>query len=242
MIDNLSRKTVHARVVGAQSSTSGDLELEIKNPDANPMWVLEAEHWKSGRKLIAGIDEAGRGAWAGPVSVAAVILPSDRLERPYRDSKTLSAASRERLAIQIKLEALAWAVEFAPAREVDAFGVLEATKRAGLRAIARLEPSPDALVTDYLRLLTDLPLLAPARADSNSYSVAAASILAKTARDTVMRELDLEHPGYSFAKHKGYGVQAHVQALERFGVCDQHRRSFAPIRRRFKQQLALFED
>ena len=215
--------------------------IEATNPDANPMWALEAQHWQLGRQRIAGIDEAGRGAWAGPVSVAAVILPTDGLERGYRDSKTLSASGRERLAVQIKLEALAWAIEFAPASEVDEFGVLEATKRAGLRAIVQLEPRPDALVTDYLRLLTDLPLLAPARADSNSYSVAAASILAKTARDIFMRELDLEHPGYGFAKHKGYGAEAHAQALERLGVCDQHRRSFAPVRRALDAQPQLFD-
>jgi ribonuclease HII len=202
------------------------------------MWSLEAEHWRVGWQRVAGIDEAGRGAWAGSVVVAAVILPKDGLGRPYRDSKTLSAATRECLAEQIKLEALAWAVEFALTTEVDEFGVLEATKRASLRAMARLEPSPDALVTDYLRLSTNLPLLAPAKADTNSYSVAAASILAKTARDATMIAMDLEHPGYGFAQHKGYGVQAHAQALERLGVCDQHRRSFKPVR----QRLGLQED
>ena len=207
----------------------------------DPMWALEAQHWNAGWQHVAGIDEAGRGAWAGPVTVAAVILPADQLERPYRDSKTLSPTRRERLAEEIKLEAFAWAIEFAPASEVDEFGVLEATKRASLRAIARLQTSPDALVTDYLRLTTDLPLLAPAKADSNSYSVAAASILAKTARDALMVALDLEHPGYGFAKHKGYGVQAHAQALEQLGVCDQHRRSFAPIRRALETQARLFE-
>jgi ribonuclease HII len=203
----------------------------IPDPVSDPMWALEAEHWRAGWQRIAGIDEAGRGAWAGPVSVAAVILPKDGLERGYRDSKTLSAAQRERLAERIKLEALAWAIEFAPASEVDEFGVLEATKRASLRAVARLEPAPDALVSDYLRLQTALPLLAPARADANSYSVAAASILAKTARDAVMHSLDLEHHGYGFAQHKGYGVRAHAVALEALGVCAQHRRSFAPVRR-----------
>jgi ribonuclease HII len=207
----------------------------------DPMWALESRHWNDGWQRIAGIDEAGRGAWAGPVAVAAVILPADRLERPYRDSKTLSPARRERLAQEIKLEAIAWAIEFAPASEVDKFGVLEATKRASLRAIARLEPSPDALVTDYLRLETNLPLLAPAKADSNSYSVAAASILAKTARDAIMIAMDLEHPGYGFAKHKGYGAQTHAQALEQLGICDQHRRSFAPIRRALETQPRLFE-
>jgi ribonuclease HII len=212
-----------------------------RNQTLDPMWALEAQHWNAGWQRIAGIDEAGRGAWAGPVTVAAVILPADQLERPYRDSKTLSPAQRDRLADQIKHEAFAWAIEVAPASEVDEFGVLEATKRASLRAIARLEPSPDSLVTDYLRLQTNLPLLAPAKADSNSYSVAAASILAKTARDAIMVAMDLEYPGYGFAQHKGYGVQAHVQALERLGVCDQHRRSFAPIRKVLETQPRLFE-
>jgi ribonuclease HII len=205
------------------------------------MWALEAQHWQHGWQYIAGIDEAGRGAWAGPIAVAAVILPADRLPRPYHDSKTLSATRRERLAREIKLEALAWAIEFAPAAEVDQFGVLEATKRASLRAISRLEPRSDALVTDYLRLATDLPLLAPAKADTNSYSVAAASILAKTARDAIMIAIDLEHPGYGFAKHKGYGAPAHAHALGQRGVCDQHRRSFAPIRRALEDQAGLFE-
>jgi ribonuclease HII len=205
------------------------------------MWALEAQHWQAGWQRIAGIDEAGRGAWAGPVAVAAVILPADRLERPYRDSKTLSAAHRERLAQEIKREANAWAIEFASASEVDQFGVLEATKRASLQAIARLEPSADALVTDYLRLSTDLPLLAPAKADSNSYSVAAASILAKTARDAIMVAMDFEHPGYGFAQHKGYGAQVHAQALEQLGVCAQHRHSFAPVRRVLEVQAPLFE-
>jgi ribonuclease HII len=232
MPDNPKQKQLEA-----QTASPEDRTLE----PSDPMWALEARHWNAGWQRIAGIDEAGRGAWAGPVTVAAVILPTDRLERPYRDSKTLGPTRRERLAEEIKLEAFAWVIEFAPASEVDECGVLEATKRASLRAIARLEPSPDALVTDYLRLNTDLPLLAPAKADSNSYSVAAASILAKTARDAIMVAMDLEHPGYGFAKHKGYGAQTHAQALERLGICDQHRRSFAPIRRALETQPKWFE-
>ncbi len=194
------------------------------------LWKLEAQHWKVGLKCVAGIDEAGRGAWAGPVVVAAVMLPPDAQPRPYRDSKTLSATAREQLALQIKAEALAWATEFAPAAEVDGFGVLAATKRAALRAIAKLQPSPNALVTDYLKLATELPTFAPARADSQSYSVAAASILAKTARDAQMLLLDAVHPGYGFAKHKGYGTKTHQLALQKLGVSVEHRRSFKPIK------------
>jgi ribonuclease HII len=195
----------------------------------DPMWSLEMTHWMNGCLLVAGVDEAGRGALAGPVSVGVVILPPDGLKRDYRDSKILSAKQRQKLALEIQTEALAWRLEFAPASEVDQFGVLEATKRAARRAIARLELQPDALVTDYLKLGLDIPTLAPAKADNNSYNVAAASILAKTARDEFMTQLALEHPEYGFERHKGYGAAIHLQALQEHGAMLEHRRSFAPV-------------
>ncbi len=186
-------------------------------------------HWTNGYSLIAGVDEAGRGALAGPVSVGVVILPPDGLKRDYRDSKTLSEKQRLKLALEIQNEAIAWTLEFAPASEVDKFGVLEATKRAARRAISRLEPQPEALVTDYLKLELPIPTLAPAKADTNSYSVAAASILAKTARDEFMKQLALEHPEYGFEHHKGYGAAKHLKALQEHGAMLEHRRSFAPV-------------
>lgn len=194
-----------------------------------PDLSLERTFWSRGHDHVAGVDEAGRGAWAGPVAVAAVILPSDERDWPFRDSKTLTPARREALASRIREVAVAWAVEFADAREVDEHNVLGATRRAALRALARLDPAPQALVTDYLVLDTALPFLAPPRADSRSTSVAAASILAKTARDEVMRDLDRAWPGYGFADHKGYGAPAHRAALDRLGPCDAHRLSFAPV-------------
>ena len=193
------------------------------------MWSLEILHWAKGAKFVAGIDEAGRGALAGPVCVAAVILPPDQKPRFYRDSKTLSPAKRQQLALEIKQEALAWVIEFAPATEVDQYNVLRATHRAAARAIAQLNPAPDALITDYLKLITTLPLLAPAKADSSSYSVAAASILAKTARDEYMVALSQQHPEYGFEAHKGYGSSRHLQALERYGVLLEHRKTFDPV-------------
>ena len=193
------------------------------------MWSLERELRRTGALKVAGVDEAGRGAWAGPVAVGAVILPFDAQSRAYRDSKTLTPKSRERLTLEIQREAVAWSLEFAESVEVDEFGVLNATKRAALRALSRLEPAPDALVTDYLKLETRLPFLAPPRADGSSYSVAAASIIAKTARDARMRELEVAFPGYGFGAHKGYGAQTHREALERLGPCPEHRRSFRPI-------------
>ncbi len=203
--------------------------VRIGGMSSDPMWFLEQHLFLQGCDLIAGVDEAGRGALAGPVVVAAVILPFDGAPRAYRDSKTLSATKRSELAAEIKLEALAWAVEFAPSGEVDEFNVLGATKRAALRALAQLQVQPTGIITDYLKLLLDVPLLSPARADASSYNVAAASILAKTTRDAFMVGLDQTFPEYGFAKHKGYGSSLHLAALQQFGVCLEHRRSFAPI-------------
>lgn len=194
-----------------------------------PDSVLERAFWERGLSLVAGVDEAGRGAWAGPVAVAAVILPALERDWPFRDSKTLTPTQRERLADEVRSVAVAWTVEFASPGEVDRHNVLGATRRAALRAVERLDPAAQALVTDYLVLDTRLPFVAPPRADSRSPSVAAASILAKTARDDLMRELDARHPGYGFAAHKGYGAPAHRAALDRLGPCAAHRLSFAPV-------------
>lgn len=203
----------------------------------SPDFSLELQHWQRGLLRVAGVDEAGRGAWAGPVTVAAVILPSTLEHADFNDSKVLSAAQRVRLAAEVKRVALAWAVEHAWPEEVDRLNVLGATHAAALRAIAKLDPAAQALVTDYLKLRTDLPLLAPPKADALSLSVAAASILAKTERDALMMGLDEQLPGYGFARHKGYGVPLHREALARLGVSEQHRRSYAPIARLLQQTL-----
>ena len=199
-------------------------------PSVTPDRSYEREHWRRGYFRVAGVDEAGRGAWAGPVTVAAVILPGTAAEYPFRDSKQLSATQREAFAAQVREVAVSWGVEHAWPDEIDRLNILGATHAAAARALARLDPAPQALVTDYLKLRTDLPLTAPPRADALSYSVAAASLLAKTERDRLMLELDAQHPGYGFAGHKGYGAPAHRTALRDLGVSEVHRRSFAPIR------------
>ncbi|CAM3881977.1 ribonuclease HII [Deinococcus frigens] len=200
-------------------------------PSVTPDWAYEREHWRRGHFRVAGVDEAGRGAWAGPVTVAAVILPGLATEYPFRDSKQLTAGVREEYAAEVRRVALAYAVEHAWPDEIDELNILGATHAAALRALARLDPPPQALVTDYLKLRTGWPISAPPKADALSYSVAAASLLAKTGRDAVMRELDLRHPGYGFAAHKGYGAPAHRAGLAELGVSAVHRRTFAPIRR-----------
>lgn len=196
-----------------------------------PDWSLEEQLWRevpAGR--LAGIDEAGRGALAGPVVVAAVILEPHR-QYDYRDSKTLQPAQRDRLAALIRAEAVAYAVAYASAAEVDEFNVLGATHLAALRAVAALQPPAAGLVTDYLRLVSGLPELAVARGDQRSFQIAAASILAKVGRDTLMRELDARHPGYGFASNKGYGSARHLRGLAELGHCFEHRLTFAPVAR-----------
>ncbi len=195
---------------------------------AAPGWTLERRLWGRGAVAVAGVDEAGRGALAGPVAAAAVVLQPGR-DYPYRDSKTLTREERARLAERLRGEAVAWAVAFASAVEVDALNVLGATKLAARRALARLEGQLDGLVTDYLELGTGLPEVAAARADAASYQVAAASVLAKHERDVWLERLEDEFPGYGFARHAGYGVPEHLRALRALGPCPQHRRSFAPV-------------
>jgi ribonuclease HII len=194
---------------------------------ADPGWSLERPLWTAGFSPVAGIDEAGRGALAGPVVAAAVILPFG--PHPFRDSKVLTAAARERLALQVKRVALAWALGSASAAEVDRFNVLRATHLAAARALAELVPIPKALVTDYLALAWPGAVRAEAKADAHSVQVAAASILAKTERDALMRGWSERYPAYGFESNKGYGSPLHLDALARRGPCPLHRRSFRPV-------------
>lgn len=190
-------------------------------------WTFETKLWQAGYLCVAGIDEAGRGALAGPVVASVIILPYARY--PYQDSKTLTAKTRDKLAQDIKQRALAWSIGSASAQEIDQLNVLRATHLAAQRALEKLELNPDALVTDYLKLEYAAAVLAPAKADTLSAQVSAASILAKTSRDAYMINLDKSFPNYGFAQHKGYGSQKHLEALEAFGVCLEHRRSFKPV-------------
>lgn len=211
-------------------------------PAVTPDWAFEREHWRRGYFRVAGVDEAGRGAWAGPVTVAAVIMPGLAQDYPFRDSKQLTGAQREDYAAEVRRVAVAYAVEHAFPDEIDRLNILGATHAAAARALARLSVTPQALITDYLKLRTDLPLLAPPKADALSYSVAAASLLAKTERDALMLELDRQYPDYGFAAHKGYGAPAHRAALQELGVSPVHRRSYAPIRALLEAPAPLFTE
>ena len=194
-----------------------------KGPDLS----LEADHpWP-----VCGVDEAGRGPWAGPVSAAAVILDPARTPAGLDDSKKLSERRRQALEVEIKASALAWGVGFASVEEIAEINILQATGLAMRRAVEALAVRPAFILVDgSYRFDLPAPVRPVVRGDSLSASIAAASILAKTARDRVMVELDQAWPGYGFAAHKGYHAPVHVEALQRLGPCPAHRMSWAPIR------------
>jgi len=186
--------------------------------------------------LVAGVDEAGRGPLAGPVVAAAVILHPDRPVEGLADSKKLTEARREALASEIRAHALSWSVACAEAAEIDALNILRATMLAMRRAIAGLDVVPAGVQVDGNRL-PDLDFgshrldgEAIVGGDDKVPAISAASILAKTARDQIMRSLDRIYPGYGFARHKGYGTDFHRARLRELGPCGEHRRTFAPVK------------
>lgn len=180
---------------------------------------------------VCGVDEAGRGSWAGPVSAGAVILDPANIPAGLNDSKKLTARARDRLELAIKSSALAWGVGMASAEEIDQLNILQATGLAMRRAIKALAVAPAfALVDGNYAFKLGLPIRTIIKGDGISSSIAAASILAKVARDRLMIEMDSLYPGYGFAGHKGYHAATHVEALRRLGPCPIHRRSWAPIR------------
>jgi len=210
-----------------------------------PTFALERELSAQGYLHIAGLDEAGRGAWAGPVVAAAVILPVDDRDSPsstkatlaeelkgVRDSKLLSPRRREELLEVIRAKARAVSVGVVGPEDIDLQGIVPATRRAMCLALNGLEVSPDYLLIDYLLLPeVSVPQRAMAHGDRLCLSIAAASIIAKVHRDRLMMELDVRFPGYGLAQHKGYGTIAHRMALARLGPTPIHRLSWAPCRR-----------
>ncbi len=180
---------------------------------------------------VCGVDEAGRGPWAGPVSAAAVILDPARVPEGVNDSKLLTAKARERLEVEIKACAIAWAVAFATVEEIATLNILHATGLAMRRAVESLHIAPVfALVDGNYAFKLPCAVKTVVKGDAISVSIAAASILAKTARDRLMAEMDAVYPGYGFAAHKGYGAPVHGEALVRLGPCAIHRMGWAPVR------------
>lgn len=204
-------------------------------------WELEREAWASGARRVAGVDEVGRGPLFGPVTAATVILPTEFAEKPDRlrgltDSKQLKEADRERLAVEIRSVALAWAVAEVDVATIDRVNIREATRLAMRQALAELRatvPADYALVDGNCALdLTGLDCgqRTVVSGDARSASIAAASVVAKVHRDALLRRMEAEFPGYGLARHKGYGTPEHLAALRRLGPTREHRRSFAPVR------------
>tara|TARA_R100000655_G_scaffold13377_12_gene30263 strand:+ start:592 stop:1242 length:651 start_codon:yes stop_codon:yes gene_type:complete len=183
--------------------------------------------------LIAGVDEAGRGPWAGPVTAGAVILDPARPIDGLTDSKKLTEAKRDALAPMIRDRAAAWSVAHATPDEIDRLNIRQATFLAMERAVTGLGLAPGHILVDGNALPAGFPCAATAivKGDLTEPAISAASILAKTVRDALMKEMDLAFPAYGFARHKGYGTAAHAEALMAHGPCAHHRMSFAPVKR-----------
>jgi ribonuclease HII len=205
--------------------------------------VIEEQTYSRGFKCIAGMDEVGRGPLAGPVVAAAVVLPRGFSHSDIRDSKLLSASQRERLAPLIERSAVTWGLGVVDVEEIDRMNILKASLLAMLKALRVLETTPDCLLIDgkqkipgeFFRLRGTSAQVPPqqrtiTKGDQLCFSIAAASILAKVARDAMMIELDKDYPEYGFANHKGYSSIAHLEALRRFGPSPVHRKSFKPVR------------
>ncbi|MBN1306176.1 MAG: ribonuclease HII [Anaerolineales bacterium] len=196
-----------------------------------PDLELERELWPYYTR-IAGMDEAGRGALAGPVAVGAVIFPQNPdllgLLEGVRDSKLMTPLQRERWAVEIKLQAAAWEIGLASPEEIDTLGIVAATRMAAMRALAKLPWLPDYLLTDFRLEVPelDIPQTALVKGDQRSLSVAAASVLAKTNRDNIMRGLDVQCPGYRLSQNKGYATRVHRTAIKRLGKSLLHRKTF----------------
>lgn len=203
-------------------------------PFVTPTFDEERTLWGAGYRRVAGVDEAGRGALAGPVVAAAVIAPPDTsllgVWAAVRDSKLLRPAERLALVQPIQEAALAWGVGISSASLIDEVGIATATRMAMLQALGALQVQPDYLLIDWVKLpQAGLPQLCVPKADLKMASVAAASILAKVTRDQLLEELGVFYSGYGFAEHKGYGTAQHLAALTTQGPCPEHRHSFAPL-------------
>ena len=235
----LDRQTEAALAADPRPGAAAILEAIARRRAANraegqrlrKMLQYENALWATGVLRVAGVDEAGMSPLAGPVYAAAVVFaPGSRIPG-VDDSKKLNASERERLALEIKKSAVAWSVGFAEVDEIDTINIYWAGILAMRRAVEGLSCTPDHMLTDARRIKDlEIPQKPIVKGDCKSLTIAAASILAKTARDGLMRKLDAEHPGYGFAQHKGYPVREHLEALTKLGASPVHRRSFAPVR------------
>ncbi len=200
------------------------------------MFEIEKGLHKKGAKLIAGIDEAGRGPLAGPVFAAAVILPEKVDFKYVNDSKKLTEKQRNLALQEIKEQAISIGIAMTSVNEIDQINIYRATRETMLAAIRQLKIKPDFLLIDAMPMETEIPAQSVIKGDEKSLSIAAASIVAKTTRDKYMLEMDAIFPEYGFKSNKGYGTKEHLDAIEKHGVTPIHRRSFDPIKSMIKEK------
>lgn len=199
-------------------------------------YEYETNLFKEGYLNIAGIDEVGRGPWAGPVVATAIIMPKDCYIEGVTDSKKLSYKKREELKIKIEEKALAIATVFVNEKTIDEINIYEATKVAMIKAIDSLEIKPDYILIDAMKLDVEIPTLSIIKGDEKSFTIGCASIIAKVTRDHFMEAYDEIYPEYHFGQHKGYGTKQHQQAIDQYGVLDIHRKTYKPIAMALKKQ------
>lgn len=192
------------------------------------MKEYENELYNRGIKYIAGVDEVGRGPLVGPVVTAAVILPVDFYDERINDSKKVTEKKREILYDVIMENAVSVGIGMSSSEVIDEINILEATKKAMKEALDNLSVKPEHVLIDAVKLDIDIPSTSIIKGDAKSQSIAAASIMAKVTRDRMMYELDKEHPEYDFAHNKGYGTKKHIEAIRKYGILKEHRKSFAP--------------
>lgn len=198
------------------------------------MKEFETELYNKGIKYIAGIDEVGRGPLVGPVVTAAVILPRDFYDERINDSKKLTEKKRELLYDVIMENAVSVGIGISSEDVIDEINILEATKKAMIEAVNNLSVKPEHLLIDAVKLNIDIPQTSIIKGDAKSESIAAASIIAKVTRDRMMVELDKKHPEYDFKHNKGYGTKKHIEAIEKYGILKEHRKTFAPCNKYVK--------
>ena len=206
-----------------QKQVDEDLRLE-------KMLAYEKELYTQGIQLIAGVDEVGRGPLAGPVVAAAVILPEDCKISGLNDSKKIPKSKHKEIYEAVLQNAIAIGIGIKDNQVIDQVNIYEATKLAMMEAIGQLEPQPQHLLIDAMKLDLPIPQTSIIKGDANSLSIAAASIVAKVTRDQMMEEFDREYPGYDFAQNAGYGTAKHLAGLDKLGVTPIHRRSFEPVK------------
>ncbi|TWI55140.1 ribonuclease HII [Halalkalibacter nanhaiisediminis] len=227
MLDNDERKGVQTLLKRYHSREKKRMMLENMHQE---MTQYENQLRLDGFTQIAGLDEVGRGPLAGPVVVAAVILPETFKLLGLTDSKKLSKIKRQEFSDIIKRESVTYTIQMIHAEEIDRINIYQATKQAMMKAVEEIDRKPDHLLIDAMSLELPIPQTSLIKGDQRSITIAASSVLAKVARDDYMGKLDQTFPGYGFSSHAGYGTKEHLEAIERLGLTPEHRRSFRPIK------------